>query len=122
VAGMYANLNAGDPATWTYAPDATRPAQTAGSWLIGNVRFTAQLTPRNKINLYWDEQLACAGASWTSSVDACRAQAEGGRFIAGGSQSAGIGAATTATSAPETATYTGGGTPQRVQQVTWQSP
>ena len=122
VAGMYANLNAGDPAKWTYAPDETRPAQTAGSWLIGNVRFTAQLTPRNKINLYWDEQLACAGASWTSSVDACRTQADGGRFIAGGSQSAGIGVTTTATSAPETAAYTGGGTPQRVQQITWQSP
>jgi hypothetical protein len=122
VAGMYANLNAGDPTKWTYAPDQTRPAQTAGSWLIGNVRFTAQLTPRNKINLFWDEQLACAGASWTPGVDACRAQAEGGRFIAGGSQSAGIGPSTTATSAPETAAYTGGGTPQRVQQITWQSP
>jgi Carboxypeptidase regulatory-like domain len=122
VPGMYANLNAGDPTKWTYAPDVTRPAQTAGSWRIANARLTAQVTPRDRINLFWDEQLACAGAPWAVGVDGCRKQAAEGRIIAGGSQSNGIGPTTTATSAPETASYTGGGTPQRVQQVTWQSP
>ena len=29
ISGMHANLNAGDPAKWTYAPDSTRPAQSA---------------------------------------------------------------------------------------------
>jgi hypothetical protein len=35
VAGMYANLNAGDPARWTYVPDVTRPAETAGAGRSG---------------------------------------------------------------------------------------
>ena len=122
VAGMYANLNAGDPTKWTYAPDVTRPAVTSGSWVIGNARVTAQVTPRNKINLFWDEQIACAGAPWSVEVDGCRKQAAKGRIIAGGSQSNGLGPPSSPTNAPETATYMGGGTPQRVQQVTWQSP
>ena len=46
---------------------------------------------------------------------------QSGAIIAGGSAAAGIGATTTATNAPETASYTPR-TPQRVQQATWQSP
>ena len=122
IAGMYANLNAGNPTKWTYAPDLTRPAQVEGSWKIGNARLTAQVSPRNKINIFWDEQIFCGGAPWAAGIDGCRKQAASGRFIAGGSQSSGIAQPASATSAPETATYTGGGTPQRVQQATWQSP
>jgi len=122
IAGMYANLNAGDRAKWTYAPDLTRPAQLAGSWKIGNARLTTQVTPRNKINVFWDEQIFCGGSPWAAGIDGCRKQAASGRIIAGGSQSSGIAMPASATSAPETATYTGGGTPQRVQQATWQSP
>jgi hypothetical protein len=84
--------------------------------------LTAQVTPRNKINLYWDEQAACAGAGWSASVDACRHQPSEGSIIAGGSQNNGLAPATTATTAPETATYFDATTPQRVQQITWQSP
>ena len=123
VPGMYANLNAGDPTRWTYVPDLTRQAQTAGSWTIANARLTTQITARNKINLFWDEQMPCSGAPWSTAVTTgCRDQAESGAIIAGGSASAGIGATTTATNAPETATYTAPRTPQRVQQATWQSP
>jgi Carboxypeptidase regulatory-like domain len=123
VPGMYANLNVGDPTKWTYVPDLTRQAQTAGSWTIANLRLTTQVTARNKINLFWDEQMACSGAPWSSSVTGgCRDQVSSGAIIAGGSAAAGIGATTTATSAPETASYTGPRTTQRVQQLTWQSP
>ena len=122
IPGIHANRNAGDPAKWTYAPDLTRPAQAAGSWTIANLRLTAQLTPRNKINVFWDEQAACSGASWAAGIDACRDQPERGPIIAGGSQSIGIAAQATSTTAPETSLYTDGSRPQRVQQVTWQSP
>ena len=122
ISGLYANLNAGDPTKWTYAPDLTRPAQSAGSWTIGTLRLTAQVTPRNKINLHWDEQAACAGAGWAAGIDACRDQPSGGSIIAGGSQNNGLAAANTPTTAPETATYIDATTPQRVQQMTWQSP
>ena len=70
VPGMYANVNVGDPTKWTYVPDLTRQAQTAGSWTIANLRLTTQVTPRNKINLFWDEQMACSGAPWSSAVTA----------------------------------------------------
>ncbi len=121
ISGMHANLNAGDPTKWTYEPDLTRPAQSAGSWTIANLRLTAQATPRNKINLYWDEQAACAGAAWAAGVDACRDQSSAGSIIAGGSQNNGLAPINTPTTAPETANYFDSTTPQRVQQVTWQS-
>ena len=123
VPGMYANLNVGDPTKWTYVPDLTRQAETAGSWTIANTRLTTQITSRNKINLFWDEQMACSGAPWSADITTgCRDQLRSGGIIAGGSAAAGIGATTTATSAPETASYTSPRTPQRVQQATWQSP
>jgi Carboxypeptidase regulatory-like domain len=122
VAGMYANANAGDPNKWTYVADLTRPAETAGSWTIGNARLTMQVSPRNKINLFWDEQLFCGGAPWSATVDGCRQQAVDGRIIAGPAGGNGIAPPATAINAPETATYVRRGTPQRVQQVTWQAP
>jgi hypothetical protein len=122
VPGMHANLNAGDPSKWTYAADLSRPAQTAGSWTIVNLRLTAQPSPRHKISLFWDEQMACAGASWAPGIEACREQPESGAIIAGGSQSAGIVLPATSTTAPETVPYFDGSRPQRVQQATWQSP
>lgn len=122
IAGMHANLNAGDPAAWTYAPDLTRPARAAGSWTIVNLRLTAQLSPRHKINVFWDEQMGCSGASWAPGIEACREQPDGGSIIAGGTQSNGIVPQASATTSPETVAYFDASTPQRVQQVTWQSP
>jgi hypothetical protein len=122
VAGVHANLNAGDPAAWTYVPDLTRPARAAGSWTIVNLRLTAQLSPRHKLNVFWDEQMGCNGASWAPGIEACREQPDSGSIIAGGTQANGIVPQATATTAPETVAYFDGSTPQRVQQVTWQSP
>src|SRR5688572_31388645 len=56
VPGMFANVNAGDPTKWTYVADTSRPAVLAASYRIFTTRLTSQLTPRNKIKLYWDEQ------------------------------------------------------------------
>lgn len=53
--GMFYNLNAGDPTKWTYAADVSRPAQNTSDGSINpTLRLTGQVTPRNKLNLYWD--------------------------------------------------------------------
>ena len=108
VPGMYANLNAEKPDAWTYVPDLTRQARTDSSTTSAAARLTWQITPRNKLNLFWDEQQFCNGAAWTAEAPGCRHTGAG--WIQGGSP----------TTAPETATYLN--PPQRVQQVTWTSP
>ena len=59
VAGLWANKNAGDPTKWTYDPDFTRQAKDDGTWKNSSVRFTYQATPRNKVAIWWDEQVNC---------------------------------------------------------------
>jgi hypothetical protein len=93
VTGMYYNLNAGNPAAWTYAPDLTRQAITDGNWKNTSLRLTWQATSRNKFNLFWDEQRVCLNC------------------VMGGD----------ATTSPE-AGGTTQGHPTRVQQITWSSP
>jgi hypothetical protein len=117
VPGMYANKNAGDPTKRTYDPDLTRQSVTAGNYMIQNLRLTIQATPRNKVGLFWDEQIPCNGATWSSAEDGCRTQPTSG-FIYGGS----------ALFAPEAGGTGAGGTSggyqhkfQRVQQATWSS-
>ena len=109
VSGMFANKNAGTP-SWFYEADPTRQARTGASYNVASVRLTYQATPRNKFNVYWDEQKPCTGATYNATADGCRQQPEDNDFIWGGS----------ATAAPETATYENRF--QRVQQVTWNSP
>jgi hypothetical protein len=107
---MYANRNAGDPSKWTYDADTSRQSRTAGSWTVASLRLTAQATPRNKFNIYWDEQKPCTGATYSANDDGCRNQPSEGGFVYGGA----------GTAAPETATYENRF--QRVQQLTWNSP
>jgi hypothetical protein len=125
VPGMYANINAGVPGKYTYVADLTRPAATAGSWRIANLRMTIQATQKNKFNLFWDEQHPCQGATWGETEEGCRNQ-EPGQIIGGAPGQAGTFGTATATSAPEIASYAGRGPTshvfQRVQQATWQSP
>ncbi|HEY7174717.1 MAG TPA: hypothetical protein VH442_07360, partial [Micromonosporaceae bacterium] len=120
VPGMFANLNAGNPAKWTYAADASRPAAVAASFRTASVRLTAQATPRNKFSVFWDEQMPCEGAAWpgaSTNIGACRYSADG-EVIAGGT--AAPTPAASATFAPETAAYRDYGT--RFRQASWQSP
>jgi hypothetical protein len=57
ISGMYHNKNAGDPTRWTYEADLTRPAvNDATGKLQPNLRLTLQASPRNRFNLFWDEQ------------------------------------------------------------------
>jgi carboxypeptidase family protein len=56
LAGMYYNLNAGDPTKWTYAPDLSRQAFTPTTQSSVNARLTWQATPRNKFSFFAETQ------------------------------------------------------------------
>jgi hypothetical protein len=56
---MYYNLNAGDPTKWTYAPDFSRQAFTQQEYHNLALRLTTQVTPRNKLGIFWDETSRC---------------------------------------------------------------
>jgi hypothetical protein len=108
VPGMYANANAGNPNAWTYVPDLTKQARNDTSRRTVSLRLTWQMTPRNKLNVFWDDQRSCNGSTWPGTTGRCRDNPKG--WIEGG----------TATRAPETEVYSNG--PGRVAQVAWTSP
>src|SRR6266852_4776508 len=118
VAGVFANKNAGDPARWTYEPDYGRQARNDVSRRIAALRTTIQGTPRNKFDVYFDNQPFCNGSGWTPQDEACRTS-KNDEWIQGGSTgttpSVGPGP-----SSPETGDYNNNGT--LIRQLTWQSP
>jgi hypothetical protein len=123
VPGMYRNQNAGDPTKFTYVPDLSRQAATVGDWTTLGLRLTLQPTPRNRFNLFWDEQVPCQGASWPGTTDGCRTQPDSEWIIGGAPGSAGTFGLATATQSPEFSNYAGRThARQRVQQGTWSSP
>ena len=118
VPGMFANANAGNPAAWTYVADTTRPAVLAASYRMFALRLTSQLTPRNKVTVFWDEQQPCeGGAAAGFSGSACRTSGDSEVFA--GSTAAPTPSASS-TSAPETAAYRNFG--NRVSQAKWTAP
>jgi hypothetical protein len=123
VPGMYRNQNAGDRTKFTYVPDLTRQAATAGDWTTASLRLTLQPTARNRVNVFWDEQVPCQGASAPGSDEGCRKQNDSGWIIGGAPGSAGTFGVATATQSPEFGNYAGRThARQRVQQATWSSP
>jgi hypothetical protein len=54
--GMYFNKNAGDITKWTYVPDFDRPADNSNApgTVRPTLRLTAQVTSRDKLNMFWD--------------------------------------------------------------------
>jgi hypothetical protein len=123
VPGMFANKNMGnanmnDPNSWIYAADKSRPAVSAGSWRNGALRLTFQPTTRNKVNVFWDQQIPCQGAGVLGSNSGCRQSGEG-EIICGAPGASNP--TCSATAAPEIGTYLAG-FGQRVQQATWSSP
>jgi hypothetical protein len=116
--GIFANRNAGDPTKFTYVPDFTRQGRIDQSRKIYSLRLTTQLTPKNKLMVFWDEQPQCSGAAWpgSSSDDGCMSNKDG--WIYGGSQVNGFFGP--GPNSPETGDY--GDTHQKVQQVKYTSP
>ena len=117
IPGMFANKNVGDPTKRTYEADLSRPARSAGSWTVASVRLTGQLTPRNRLGIFWDEQKPCHGGSFAPGIEACREPKDD--YVLGGSVGSSSPVAS-ATNAPEVASYSGGNY-LRVQQATWSS-
>ena len=56
VPGMWVNRNAGNPNAWTVDFDKSQQAFSETLDRIGTGRVTWQITPRNKINVSWQEQ------------------------------------------------------------------
>jgi hypothetical protein len=115
---MYANKNVGDPSKRTYEADLGRPARGAGNWRTASLRLTNQVTPRNRVGVFWDEQTPCSGGSWAPGVEACREPKS--NYVLGGSPGSSS-PFSTAIIAPEASSYSGSNH-LRVQQVTWTSP
>jgi hypothetical protein len=121
ILGMFANKNAGNANSWTYEPDRGVPARSAVAVTVTAMRLTAQVTPRNKISVFYDYQRQCNGSALTETAEGtCRNR--GADWIASG---------TTTNIAPEAASGAQGSqggafgyakTFQSVQQATWTSP
>jgi hypothetical protein len=56
---IYYNRNAGDPNAWLYSPDFSRQAFRDRTWENGGLRLTTQISPKNKMNFFWDETRTC---------------------------------------------------------------
>jgi hypothetical protein len=68
---MFFNKNAGDITKWTYEADPTRQAQNVGNGpLQPNLRLSIQLSRRDKLNLFWDEQISNNSVGQGSSTTA----------------------------------------------------
>jgi hypothetical protein len=59
IANVYSNVNAGDPTKWFYVPDFSQPAYNDRTSENVSGRITWQVSPRNKIGAFWDEQANC---------------------------------------------------------------
>ncbi len=117
IPGMFANANMGDPTKWTYVANQSLPAVAAGSWRNAALRLTFQPTPRNKFNVFWDQQMPCQGAGYLGTDAGCR-QSGPGEIICGAAGASNP--PCSAIAAPENGTYLSG-YGQRVQQATWTS-
>ena len=109
-AGIFANKNAGDPTKWTYEPDLTLQGRADPHRKIASLRLTTQITPKNKLTVFWDEQPQCNGAGWNDD-DHCNSQKDG--WIYGGSQTNGFFGP--GPNSPETGDYAS--THQSVRQI-----
>ena len=56
IAGVFENLNAGDPNAWTYVPDPSRRGIYRTTQNSAAARFTWQATPRNKFSYSFENQ------------------------------------------------------------------
>ena len=79
------------------------------------LRLTMQLTPKNKLRVFWDEQPQCSGAAWPEQR---RLHENQDGWIYGGSQNNGFFGG--GPNSPETGDYAS--THQKVQQVEYTAP
>jgi hypothetical protein len=118
IGGMYANKNAGDPTKWNYEKDVNVKARNATRRTITSIRMTTQLTPRNKLGLYFDRQQWCDGSSMRQDGDGCRLR--GSDWVASGQATIAPEAASGSNGALSAAGYHDKST--TLGQITWTSP
>ncbi len=111
IPNIYPNLNAGTAAP-LYSPDRSKEVRGAESWRLYTLRLTVQASSKDKVNIHWDEQHACNGATFNTSEDGCRQQPDSGNRIG----PLGLGGLSSTTS-PELGQYLNAH--PRVRQVTW---
>jgi hypothetical protein len=75
-AGLGWNVNAGNAAVWDYKTDLTKSVRDANSKNTGAIRLTGQLTPRNKLEMYYDYQKQCTGSAYSADGEQCRARGD----------------------------------------------
>ena len=109
LAGLYGNVNAGNPAAWAYVQDNNLKSRAANDKKIGGFRLTGQLNERNKVMFYHDYQKNCTGSSYSKDGDQCRQRGE--NWVAVG----GFGAL-----APESGNVWDDR--EKITQVSWSSP
>jgi hypothetical protein len=114
IPGIFPNLNAGNPAAFTYEPDTSREARGAESFQLFSARFTVQASQRNRFNVHWEAQIPCNGAAFATEGEGCRHQPDSGAVVG----ALGLGGLT-ATTSPETSQYLR--TLVQNRQVTWSS-
>jgi hypothetical protein len=108
IPNVFGNANMGDATKWNYVKDPTVTGRTDGSILDFMGRVTAQITPRNKVNISYDQQYACSGSSY-NLTDSCRPR--GTNWIANGGAAA----------SPESSTIFNDNLPSEVFQATGSS-
>src|ERR1700704_3420694 len=59
IANIWENANVGDPTKWLYVPDLSKPAYADKTGENASIRITWQVSPRNKVSGFWDEQANC---------------------------------------------------------------
>jgi hypothetical protein len=84
VAGMYGNKNAGDPTKWSYVEDRSLEVRNANDKKSATIRLTGQLTPRNKVGMYFDYQKTCTGSSYAADAEQCRQRGDNWVALNGG--------------------------------------
>src|SRR5687767_652078 len=114
VPNNFANLNAGNPAIWSFAPDTSVKVRNANSKRIAAGRLTWQANQRDKFGFYLDYTKNCSGSAFSADSAQCRSPGEG--WTAAGP---GIGPGVPTTS-PESGTIWDA--PAKIMQATYSAP
>lgn len=74
VEGIGANKYAGDPSRWDYLRDDSIEPRNVQGRNIWSVRFSGQLTPKNKLSFFQENQYRCEGSTLTTNGKGCRSR------------------------------------------------
>ena len=110
IPGVFGNRNFGDQSRWDYVADPNLKARDSYSTMDFLGRVTAQITPRNKVNVTYNKQLQCSGSANEENADSCRPR--GSDWVANGG----------AVVSPESQTRYNDNFPNEILQATWSSP